>query len=114
MYENNTIYTKFENFFKDFGDPPEKPVLEIGNYVTVYPNPSNPRTTISYSIKTPSHVKLVIYSITGQKVAILIDKHMSAGSHSVIFDGSDFGSGVYIYKFDSKGFNKTGKMLLLK
>jgi len=109
------LYTdKFHNTFEDFGDPPEKPALGVGNYVSVYPNPSNPRTTISYSIRNPSHVKLVIYSITGQKVATLVDKHMRAGSHSVIFDGSDYGSGVYIYKFDSKGFTKTGKMLLLK
>ncbi len=109
------LYTdRFNNTSEDFGDPPKKPVLEVGNYVTVYPNPSNPRTTISYSIKTPSHVKLVIYSITGQKVATLVDKHISAGNHSVIFDGADFGSGVYLYKLESKGFNKTGKMLLLK
>ena len=113
VYGNNTILSKSE-FFEDFGDPPKKPVLEVGNYVTIFPNPSNPKTTISYLIKTPSHVKLVIYSITGQKVATLVDKHMSIGSHSVIFDGSDFGSGVYLYKFNSKGFNKTGKMLLLK
>jgi len=113
VYGNVTILAKSE-FFEDFGDPPKKPALGFGNYVSIYPNPSNPKTTISYSIKNPSHVKLVIYNITGQKVATLVDKHMSVGSHSVIFDGSDFGSGVYLYKFNSKGFNKTGKMLLLK
>jgi len=113
VYENNTVLTKLE-FFEDFGDPPNKPALGVGNYVSVYPNPSNPITTISYSIKNTSHVKLVIYNITGQKVATLVDKHMSAGKHSVVFDGSDFGSGVYLYKFESKGFSKTGKMLLMK
>ncbi len=87
---------------------------EIQEFVTVSPNPSNPITTITYSIKNPSHVKCVIYSITGQKVATLVDKHMSAGSHSVKFDGSDLGSGVYLYRLESKGFTKTGKMLFLK
>ncbi len=82
--------------------------------MSVYPNPLNPQTTISYSIKNPSHVKLVVYNITGQKVTTLVDKHITAGKHSVVFDGSDFGSGVYLYKFDSKGFTKTGKMMLLK
>jgi len=94
---------------------PEKPASEeIQEYVTINPNPSNPRTTINYSIKIPSHVKLVVYSITGQKVATLIDSHMSAGSHSVIFDGSDLGNGIYLYRLKSKGFTKTGKMLLMK
>ncbi len=87
---------------------------EISEFVTVSPNPLNPITIISYSIKTSSHVKLVIYSITGRKVATLIDNPMSAGSHSVRFDGSDFGSGVYLYMLESKGFTKTGKMLLMK
>jgi len=87
---------------------------EISEFVKVNPNPLNPRTTISYSIKNTSHVKLVIYSITGQKVATLIDSPISAGSHSVRFDGSDLGSGVYLYLLESKDFTKTGKMLLLK
>ena len=79
-----------------------------------YPNPFNPSTTISFSIPDQGHVNLAVYNITGSIIATLIDKSMSAGSHSVIFDGSDFGSGVYLYKFESKGFNKTGKMLLMK
>jgi len=79
-----------------------------------YPNPFNPSTTISFSIPEQGYVKLSVYDITGQKVATLVDSPMSAGSHSVIFDGSKFGSGVYLYKFESKGFSKTGKMLLMK
>jgi len=79
-----------------------------------YPNPFNPSTTISFSIPEQSYITLSVYDITGQKVATLIDKPMSAGSHSVIFDGSDFGSGVYLYRLESKGFSKIGKMLLLK
>ena len=108
-YPENYI-DKFEGVTEDF----ENITVEENPEITVSPNPSNPKTTISYSIKTPSHVKLVIYSITGQKVATLVDKHMSAGKHSVIFDGSDLGSGVYLYKLESKGFKKTGKMLLMK
>jgi len=79
-----------------------------------YPNPFNPSTTISFSIPEKHFVTLSVYDITGQKVATLIDKSMNAGSHSVIFDGSNLGSGVYLYKLESKGFSKTGKMLLIK
>jgi len=79
-----------------------------------YPNPFNPSTTISFSIPEQGYITLSVYDITGQKVATLVDSPMSAGSHSVIFNGSDLGSGVYLYKLESKGFNKTGKMLLVK
>ena len=71
-------------------------------------------TTISFSIPEQSYITLSVYDITGSKVATLVDKHMSVGSHSVIFDGSDLGSGVYLYRLESKGFSKMGKILLKK
>ncbi|MFA6473167.1 MAG: T9SS type A sorting domain-containing protein, partial [Candidatus Latescibacterota bacterium] len=84
------------------------------DFVTAYPNPANPQTTISYSLSSPSRVKLSIYNISGQKVATLVDGTVSSGVHAVKFDGSKFGSGLYFYKFASDKFTKTGKMLLLK
>ena len=82
--------------------------------ISITPNPANPSTTITYSIPDPSHVKLVIYSISGQKIATLVDGYMTAGKHSVVFDGSPYASGVYFYKFTSGNFEISGKMLLVK
>ena len=79
-----------------------------------YPNPFNPITTITYSIKKPSHVVLEIYAINGQKVATLVDSRVEAGTHSVRFDGSSLASGVYFYRFNSPEFKKTGKMLMVR
>ena len=84
------------------------------NKISSYPNPFNPETILTYSIANPSHVKLDVYSITGQKVATLVDGTMSAGEHSVQFDGSNLASGIYLYRFTSKRFEKTGKMILVK
>ena len=83
-------------------------------YINVTPNPANPVTTISYSIKSPSNVRLSIYSINGQKVDTLVNSLMSAGMHSASFDGSKYASGVYFYRFESAGLKKSGKFLLLK
>ncbi|MFC1538214.1 T9SS type A sorting domain-containing protein [Candidatus Latescibacterota bacterium] len=79
-----------------------------------YPNPFNPATTLTYSIAKPSHVKLEVYAITGQKVATLVDGIMSEGQHSARFDGSGLASGIYIFRFDANGIEKTGKMILVK
>jgi hypothetical protein len=65
-------------------------------------------------VNNPISVKLTIYSISGQKVATLVDDPMSEGAHSVKFDGSKYASGVYFYHFESDGLKKKGKMLLLK
>ncbi len=106
---------RFKGVTENFDRNPEqpKPAAESES-VSVSPNPANPMTTITYSIKAPSSVKLYIYSINGQKVATLVDSQVSAGRHSVKFDGSKFASGVYFYRFESAGMNRTGKMLLLK
>jgi len=83
-------------------------------FVTLETNPFNPSTSIIYSIKEPSQVKLDVFSITGQKVATLANGYMSAGVHTAKFDGSRLASGVYFYRFESGSFNTKGKMLLVK
>jgi len=41
-------------------------------------------------------VKLTIFNILGQKVKELINKKMLAGKYEILFDGSNFASGIYI------------------
>lgn len=111
QFENKFSATDFELISQPL---PDDTAIEKNEYVSVSPNPANPITTITYSIKTASDVKLSIYSITGQEVATLVNGPVSAGRHSVTFDGSKYASGVYLYQFQSAGLKKTGKMLLLK
>ncbi len=79
-----------------------------------YPNPFNPVTIISYSIPFSSHVRLEVYSITGQRVKLLVDETQSAGLHNMRFDGSSLASGVYIYRLTTGEFVVSKKMQLLK
>jgi len=82
--------------------------------VSITPNPANPSTTITYTLPGASRVKLDVYSVSGQKVATLVDDRVSAGTHAVVFDGSSIASGVYLYRFRAGGYAKTGKILLVK
>jgi len=79
-----------------------------------YPNPFNPSTKISYGLKRAGNVEITVYNVLGNKVATLFNGFKSAGSHSVLFNASDFSSGVYFYKIISEGFVQTKKMLMLK
>jgi len=86
-----------------------------------YPNPFNPETTIRFSIKEPSHVKLEIFNIKGQKVRTLIDDGLEAKYHTVVWDGCDdsrkpVASGIYFSLFDSANgdYTSTRKMILMK
>jgi outer membrane protein assembly factor BamB len=82
--------------------------------INVFPNPFNPSTTISFSSLKDTHVKLEIYSLSGQKVAKPVDEFRRAGDHSVVFKGNDLPAGLYLYRYEADGLVKTGKMMLVK
>jgi len=86
-----------------------------------HPNPFNPSTTISFSVTNGNieNTELVIYNLKGQKVKQLVSYQLSAGQHSVAWNGTDdngisVSSGIYLYKLKSGSFEQTKKMLLLK
>jgi hypothetical protein len=84
-----------------------------------YPNPFNPSTTISFSLKNPSQTCLSIYNLKGQLVKTLLDTELSAGTHILQWNGQDensrpVASGVYLYRIQSPNFQSIRKMILLK
>lgn len=79
-----------------------------------YPNPFNPATTIRFSLEKSMPVTLDIYSLNGRHIARLIDGTVTAGGHSITFNGQNLASGTYIYRIQAGSFVQTRKMLLIK
>jgi len=79
-----------------------------------YPNPFNPTTTIVYNMPKAGNVHLIVFDILGREVASLVNGYMKAGTHDVVFDGTNFSSGVYFYKLTSGDVTITKKMLMIK
>ncbi|MCK5051832.1 MAG: T9SS type A sorting domain-containing protein, partial [Candidatus Cloacimonetes bacterium] len=99
----------------------EETVQHPDVHLSNYPNPFNPTTTISFNLTTENTklTEIKIYNIKGQKIKTLISAQLSAGQHSVIWDGKDsndkqVGSGIYFYKMKTSNFQQTKKMILLK
>jgi len=79
-----------------------------------YPNPFNPTTTIQFSILKDQNIKLSIFDIHGNEIDVIIEGGISAGQHSIEFDGSKLTSGQYFYKIETEYFTEIKKMILLK
>ncbi len=87
----------------------------LGNY----PNPFNPRTTISFFLKEKSTTQIDIYDIKGQKVRSLVSDELPAGEHLIDWNGEDdqmgdVGSGTYLIKMKVDPFSYVKKMILMK
>ena len=84
-----------------------------------YPNPFNPETKIRFSTEKYSQVKVTIYSILGEKVNVIQNSELKAGTYNISWHGIDskgnkVPSGVYFYEVKSDNRTAKGKMLLLK
>jgi len=79
-----------------------------------YPNPFNPSTRITYDLPTPSRVTLEIFDLLGRHLTTMVNGTQSAGTHSILFDGSFLPSGLYFYRLQAGDFIQTQKMVLLK
>ncbi|MBU0518759.1 T9SS type A sorting domain-containing protein [bacterium] len=98
---------------------PEKSMEQIPtdhNLITCYPNPFNPVTTLSFDLPVAAEVTLDVFDISGARVGVGLapTRKYSAGSHSIIFDGSSLASGIYFYRLTAADLNASGKMVLMK
>jgi len=95
---------------------------QLGN---AYPNPFNPVTMIPFALPTESKVRLEIFNILGQRVAVLQDGIMQAGNQKGLWNGNNsagqsVASGVYLLKLEAIGtvkdtkFKAVSKLLLTK
>jgi hypothetical protein len=79
-----------------------------------YPNPFNPETKISYTLKNSTSVKITVYDRLGREVVVLVDESQSEGTHEVSFNASSLPSGVYFYRIKTPEGVEVRKMVLAK
>ncbi len=94
-----------------------------------FPNPFNPATTLDFEIPEQGEVSLIVYDLLGKEIRNLILNKLTAGFHSVQWNGTDnygnlISAGCYFYQLKvSSPFSgpqpeyqyiQTRKMVLLK
>lgn len=83
------------------------------------PNPFNPSTTLSFDLAEPGRAKLKVYDAAGRLVVTLLDEHLGAGRHHIVWSGRDAAgvpsaAGLYFYRLEAGRFIQTKAMVLVK
>jgi hypothetical protein len=85
-----------------------------------YPNPFNPQTTIRYQLAEPSVVRVSIYNVVGQEIAVITNAKQDAGYYSATWNGAGNTTGVYYLRmvatddFGKPLYQEQKKLLLMK
>jgi len=106
----------------DYEDPYsiDDNVIDLPPFVLEnYPNPFNPQTSIRYSVARDEFVNISVYNIKGQRVKTLLTERKPAGTHEVIWNGTDelgrvVSSGIYCYQLTTPEGSYRKKMLMMK
>lgn len=116
--KDDTVWTLFGSILykeviskQTFIDTSQK-ILPIS--LATSPNPFNPVTTISFTLPMDSIVQIEVYNLNGQKIDTLIDEKLSAGKHTVNWNGSHYASGLYFCRLRAGNMITTSKMCLVK
>jgi hypothetical protein len=84
-----------------------------------FPNPFRQVTTIKYQVPVETQISLKIYDVMGRLVRKLVNEKQKPGYYTVHWDGkADNGqrlaSGVYFYRFETKDFKSTKKIVQVR
>ncbi len=79
-----------------------------------FPNPFNPTTKISFSVKHSGLSTVKVYDLLGREIATLVNDNLAAGKYTIEWKGTSLASGVYFYQMRSGDFIATKKMILQK
>jgi len=65
------------------------------------PNPFNPVTTLTYSLKEEAYVEMAVYDLQGRAVHELVGGIVSQGKHTVRWEASARSTGAYFVRFNA-------------
>jgi len=87
--------------------------------LSVWPNPFNPSTTLSFVLEEDTPARLAVYDLQGRRQRLLLDGPLEAGEHRIPWNGLDgegrrLSSGVYFVRLETGTRSQVHKLILLK
>ena len=114
--EESPLAGFFDSFF---GSGKRVPLPDSPQLAQNAPNPFNSQTVLSYFLHAPGSARLEVFTLTGQRVAVLQQGPQQAGYHRLRWDGrNDAGrpvaSGMYLYRLVTDETVLARKLILLR
>jgi len=81
---------------------------------SIYPNPFNPVTSITYGLPENTAVHITVYDLGGTQITTLVRSFQIAGYHTIKWDASSYPSGVYLISIENAVYKQTQNAVLLK
>ena len=102
-YTSQSLVSERSDYASVVGNACSKPLPEYPEEnknslttLTIFPNPFNPTTQVSYSLLEENYARLNIYNISGQKIAELVNQYQNAGEYKVSFGGYSLAGGILL------------------
>ena len=100
-------------------DTPETPPPPYSSIVSVFPNPFNPHTTVTFTVDRARELTVSVYDLRGRLVVELARAVFERGEHEVAWYGDGAGgrgaaSGVYLVRLSGEGVESTAAVTLVR
>ena len=79
-----------------------------------FPNPFNPKCSISFQVSNDSKVKVDIYNANGQYIGTLANQFFRAGKHILDWQPKTYSSGIYFLHISDFNTSQNQKVIYLK
>ena len=81
---------------------------------TLSPNPCKDQLNVSYTLKTPSVVRMIILNSLGQPVSAKSFDDKQPGNHTVSFNVAGYAPGIYNCRLETKDNSVTRKLMVVR
>jgi hypothetical protein len=81
-----------------------------------YPNPATDRIAYAITTSAPTRARVAIFDVAGRRVADLLDRDLTAGSHDFTWavPGDDLPSGSYVLRLETGGSRQSRLIVLAR
>ncbi|MBU1921585.1 T9SS type A sorting domain-containing protein, partial [bacterium] len=82
--------------------------------MSIFPNPFNPSTTISFTLPRRAQTSLEVFNVLGQAVYSVDLGQLPAGEYHHLLDAENLPSGTYLTRLEAGEMQETSRMVLLR